>query len=70
MGRKRKYENAEIVKDILSREASSFGDIQLSLSLKYIDFKSEEDKKYLANNIKGMLEIFNNALKELEWLDG
>lgn len=69
MGRKRKYKNAEIVKDILSREASSFGNMQLSISLKFIDFKSEADRKYLANNIKGMLEIFNNALKELEWLE-
>ena len=66
---KRRYENAEIVKDILSREASSFGDMQLSILLKFIDFKSEADRKYLANNIKGMLEIFNNALKELGWLD-
>lgn len=66
MGRKKKYENAEIVKGILAREANSFGDMQLCMSLKFIDFKSEGDRKFLAKNIQGMLDIFNDALKELE----
>ncbi len=66
MGRKKKYENAEIVKGILSREANNIGDMQLCLSLKFIDFKSKADRKFLANNIKEILEIFSDALKELD----
>lgn len=65
MGRKKKYENAEIVKGILSREANYFGDVNLCMSIKFIDYKSGEDRKFLANNIKDMLDIFNDALKEL-----
>lgn len=65
MGRKKKYENAEIAKEILSREANAMGDMQLCIMIKYIDFKSEVDKKLLANNIKGVRDIFNDALKEL-----
>lgn len=66
MGRKKKYENAEIVKGILSREASAMGDMQLCIMIKFIDFKSEADRKFLANNIRGMVDMFNDAIKELE----
>ncbi len=69
MGRKKKYENAEIVKGILAREANSMGDMQLCLAIKFIDFKSKADREFLANNIKGVRDIFNDALKELGWLD-
>ncbi len=69
MGRKRKYENAEIAKGILSREANAMGNVPLSISIKFIDFKSEVDRKYLADNIEGVRDIFNDALKELGWLD-
>ena len=65
MGRKKKYENAEIVKGILSREANSMGNMQLCLSPKFIDLKKENDRKFLAKNIEGMQEIFSDALKEL-----
>lgn len=66
MPRKKKYENAEIVKGILSREANAMGDMQLCISIKFIDFKSEADRKFLANNIKGVRDMFNDALRELE----
>lgn len=65
MGRKKKYENAEIVKGILSREANAMGDMKMCISIKFIDFKSQRDREFLANNIKGMIEIFGDALKEL-----
>lgn len=66
MGRKKKYENAEIVKGILLREASAMGGMQLCIMIKFIDFKSEADRKFLANNIRGMVDMFNDAIKELE----
>lgn len=69
MGRKKKYENAEIAKQILAREANNMGDMQLCLAIKFIDFKSEADRKFLANNIKGVRDIFDDALKELEVKD-
>ena len=65
MGRKKKYENVEITKGILSREANARGDVRLCMTIKFIDFKSEADREFLANNIKGVRDIFNDALKEL-----
>ena len=66
MGRKKKYENALIVKDILAREFNSLGDLQGSLMFRFIDLKKKEDREFLKNNINGMLDIFNNALNELK----
>lgn len=57
MGRKKKYENAEIAKGILSREANAMGDVQLCMAIKFIEFKSEADRKFLANNIRGVRDI-------------
>lgn len=66
MGRKKKYENTEIAKSILSREANFMGDLKLCMAIKFVDFKSKSDREFLANNIKGVRDIFNDALKELE----
>lgn len=66
MGRKKKYENALIVKDILAREFNSLGDLQGSLMFRFINLKKKDDREFLKNNINGMLDIFNNALNELK----
>lgn len=66
MPRKKKYENAEIAKNILAREANNLGDMQLCMSLKFLDLKNEADRKFLVKNIKGVRDIFEDALKELE----
>lgn len=66
MGRKKKYENALIVKDILSREASALGNLQASIMFRFIDLKKKDDREYLKKQVEEMIEIFSNAVKELE----
>ena len=66
MGRKKKYENSLIVKDILARECHALGDMQGSIMFRFLDLKKKDDREFLRNNIKVMIDIFNNALKELE----
>ena len=66
MGRKKKYANALIVKDIFARECNAMDDIQGSIFLKFLDLKKKDDREFLAREIKGIINIFNDALKELE----
>lgn len=66
MGRKKKYENALIVKDILAREFNALGDLQGSIAIRYIDLKNREDRKFLKVQIEGVAKILNDAIKELE----
>lgn len=64
MGRK-KYQNCEIVRGILSREANAMGDMQICIAFKFLELKNKDDRDFLKRNIKDMIEIFNDALKEL-----
>lgn len=64
MGRK-KYQNCEIVRGILSREANAMGDMQTCIAFKFLELKNKDDRDFLKRNIKDMIEIFNDALKEL-----
>ena len=66
MGRKKKYANALIVKDIFARECNAMDDIQGSIFFKFLDLKKKDDREFLAREIKGIINIFNDALKELE----
>ena len=66
MPRKKKYENAEIVKRILEREFNNLGDLQGCMIFKFLDFKKKEDRDYLKDNINQMIELFQEAVKELE----
>lgn len=66
MGRKKKYENSLIVKDILASECNRLGDSQGSLMFKFLDLKKKDDRVFLKNNINALLKIFNDSLKELE----
>ena len=66
MGRRKKYENALIVKDILSRECSAMGDMQASLMYRYLDLKKKDDREFLKTQIESMVKMFNDAVKELE----
>ena len=66
MGRKKKYQNCEIVRGILSRECNALGDMQGCLGFKFLDIKKKDDREFLKRNIKDMIDIFNDALKELE----
>ena len=66
MPRKKKYENAEIVKGILAREYHHIGDMKMCMFYKFLDFKDEENREFLKSNINEMIGIFKNALKELE----
>lgn len=66
MGRKKKYENAEIVKGIFSREFQYIGDTKMSLAYRFLEFKNKNDREVLKKNINEMIQIFNDALKELE----
>lgn len=66
MGRKKKYENAEIVSKIFSREFQHLGNMQASIAYRFLDFKKKDDREFLKKNINEMMKIFNDALKELE----
>ena len=66
MRRKKKYENAEIVSGIISREFQHSGNMQASIVYRFLDFKKKDDKEFLKKNINEMMKIFNDALKELE----
>ena len=66
MGRKKKYANALIVKDIFARECNAMEDIQGSVYFRLLDLKKKDDREFLAREIKGIMNIFNDALKELE----
>lgn len=66
MGRRKKYENALIVKDILSREANALGNLQASLAFRFVDLKNKEDRKFLKRHIDDMIKMFTAASKELE----
>ena len=70
MGRKKKYANALIVKDIFARECNAIEDIQGSVYFRLLDLKKKDDREFLAREIKGIMNIFNDALKELEEQDG
>ena len=66
MERRKKYENCEIVKGILSRECSTLGDMQGCIAFKFLDMKSKDDREFLKRNIKDIISIFNDALDELD----
>lgn len=66
MGRKKKYENAEIVKGIFAREFAAMGDLTASLGFKWMDLKDINNRVYLKKQIEEVMTIFNDALKELE----
>lgn len=66
MGRKKKYENALIVKGILSREAQTLGNTEASIIFRFLDLKKKDDRECLKRNIIDMMDIFESALKELE----
>lgn len=66
MGRKKKYENALIVKDILAREANAMGNMQFSIALRFVDLKKKDDREFLKTNIQAMIAIYEAAVKELE----
>lgn len=66
MGRKKKYENALIVKNIFARECDAMEDIQGSVYFRFLDLKKKDDREFLAREIKGIMNIFNDVLKELE----
>lgn len=66
MPRKKKYENALIVKNILARETQALGDLQTSLVFRFLDMKKKNDRDFLKNQTKDMITIFSDALKELE----
>lgn len=66
MGRKKKYENAEIAKKVMERELNYLGNIEACMYFKFLDFKKKDDREFLSKNIKSFMEIFNEALKELE----
>lgn len=66
MPRKKKYENALIVKDILARECQAHGDMQGSIMFRFVDLKKKDNREFLRKQIEGVAQIFNDALKELE----
>ena len=66
MGRRKKYENALIVKDILARESQALGNMQASVMYRFLDLKNKDDREYLKNQAEQMIEIFEAAVKELE----
>jgi hypothetical protein len=66
MARNKEYANALIVKDIFARECNAIEDIQGSVYFKLLDLKKKDDRDFLAREIKGIMNIFNDALKELE----
>ena len=66
MGRKKKYENALIVKDILARESQALGNLQASIMYRFLELKDKDDREYLKGQAEQMIEIFNAAVKELE----
>lgn len=66
MPRKKKYENADIARDILARECNYMGDLKSCMMYKFVDLKKKEDRDFMKQSINEMINIFNDALKELE----
>lgn len=66
MGRKKKYENSLIVKDILANECNRLGYMKGSLFFKFLDLKKKDDREFLKREAEYIRNIFNDALKELE----
>lgn len=66
MGRKKKYENSLIVKDILANECNRLGDMQGCMLFKFLDLKKKDDRDFLKREAECIRNIFNDALKELE----
>ena len=66
MPRKKKYENAEIAKQIMSREFNALGDTKSSVMFRFLDLKKKEDREYLKEQCEFMRDLFGNAVKELE----
>ena len=66
MGRKKKYENSLIVKDILANECNRLEDMKGSLFFKFLDLKKKDDREFLKREAEYIRNIFNDALKELE----
>lgn len=66
MPRKKKYENALIAKDIFASECNRMGDLKGCMMFKFLDLKRKDDRKFLKTQIEYMMDIFNNAIKELE----
>jgi len=66
MPRKKKYENADTVRQIFARECNHMGDLKSCMMFKFIDFKKKEDREFMKQSINEMVDIFKDALKELE----
>ena len=66
MPRKKKYEYAMIVKNILARESHALGNTQASIMYRFLDLKKKDDREYLKVQTESMVEMFNEAIKELE----
>lgn len=66
MGRKKKFENALIVKDIMARECGYLGDMKGSLMFRFLDLKKNEDREFLQKQIEDFMKIFSDASKELK----
>lgn len=66
MPRKKKYENVLIAKGILAREFQQLGDIQRSMKMRFLDIKDPDQVEFFKKNARDMMNIFADAIKELE----
>lgn len=69
MSRKEKYQNADIVRQIFAREYQAMGNLEGSIVYRFLDLKKKKDRAFLAQGIKQMIEMYQDALKELERWD-
>lgn len=62
----KKYENAIIVRNLISREFNAHGNIDYSILFRFLDLNTKKDRKILKKNVKELIDICNKALEELE----
>lgn len=66
MPRKKKYENAEIARSIIRREAKNIGDTEGYFFFENLDFKKKDDREFFIGQAKDFIKIFQRAIEELE----
>ena len=66
MAKEDNFTNIQIAQNIIATMFHEIGDIQACLTFRFLDLGKKKDRELLRKNINGMMEIFNDALKELE----
>lgn len=65
-----KFKFSKIAQRMIVREFENMEDDVSAISMKFLELKNnKEGRQYLRDNINGLINIFNDALKELDLAD-